>query len=115
MWHCKAGVKNSTSNTWLLDALQHGTRFLDRTHVTRVITGGNNVTGVECQAQESQETTIFKAKRIIVAGRSLRAPSILKNSGLTNAYIGHHLRLQPIIFNFAFYNEAINQNEGPSF
>jgi hypothetical protein len=112
---CKAGIKNSKANTWLLDAMRSGAQFLDRTLVTRVITaqGGKKAIGVECRVHDLQKITTIKAKRVIIACGSLRTPSILTASGLVNPHIGHHLRLQPICFYFGFYNEAINQNEGP--
>lgn len=112
---CKAGIKNSTANTWLLDAMRNGARFLDRTKVTRVLTvnGGREAIGVECCVHDSEQTTIIKAKQIIIACGSLSTPTVLKKTGLRNPHIGRHLRLQPICFSFGFFDEAINQTEGP--
>lgn len=110
---CKAGIKNSTTNTWLLDAMKNGARFLDKTLIARVLIEGKKAIGVECRVHDAQDLTIIKAKRVVVACGSLRTPSVLKASGLANPHIGRHLKLQPICFNFGFYDEAINQNEGP--
>lgn len=115
MYGCKSGIKNSTANTWLLDAMRKGAQFLDRTLVTRVLTTdrGRKATGVECFVHETQQVTTIKAKQVIISCGSLRTPSLLRQSGLSNPNIGRHLRLQPIVFNFGLYNEPINQNNGP--
>lgn len=115
MMGCKSGIKNSTANTWLLDALHHGTRFLDRTLVTRVATNdrGTKAIGVECQVHGAQQPVFIRAKKVIVACGALRTPGLLKASGLSNSNIGKHLRLQPIMFGFGFFDEAIRQMDGP--
>lgn len=115
MYGCKAGIKNSTANTWLLDAMRNGAQFLDRTLVTRVLTTdrGRKAVGVECLVHDTGKVTSIKAKHVIVSCGSLRTPNLLRQSGLSNPNIGRHLRLQPIIFNFGLYNEPINQNDGP--
>ncbi|OAD06970.1 hypothetical protein MUCCIDRAFT_138449 [Mucor lusitanicus CBS 277.49] len=116
MMGCKSGIKNSTANTWLLDALHHGARFLDRTLVTRVVTndrGGTKAIGVECQIHDAQQPVFIRAKKVIVACGALRTPGLLKASGLSNGNIGKHLRLQPIMFGFGFFDEAMRQMDGP--
>ncbi|KAK4511725.1 GTPase activating protein [Mucor velutinosus] len=115
MMGCKSGIKNSTANTWLLDALHHGARFLDRTFVTRVVTNnrGTKAIGVECQIHDAQQPVFIKAKKVIVACGALRTPGLLKSSGLSNSNIGKHLRLQPIMFGFGFFDEAMRQMDGP--
>lgn len=115
MMGCKSGIKNSTANTWLLDALKHGARFLDRTLVTRIITNdrGTKAVGVECQIHDSQQSVVIKAKKVIAACGALRTPGLLKSSGLSNNNIGKHLRLQPIMFGFGFFDENIRQSDGP--
>ncbi|GAA5798790.1 hypothetical protein HPULCUR_004196 [Helicostylum pulchrum] len=115
MMGCKSGIKNSTANTWLLDALKNGARFMDRTTVTRVLRtkGGKTAIGVECCVHDSQQTTTIKAKQVIISCGALNTPTILRNSGLSNPNIGKHLRLQPINFSFGFFDEPINQNKGP--
>jgi hypothetical protein len=115
MFGCKAGIKNSTANTWLLDAMRNGAQFLDRTLVTQVLTTdrGNKAIGIECHVHDSAQVTTIKAKQVIISCGSMRTPNILRRSGLSNPHIGRNLHIQPIIFNFGLYNEPINQNEGP--
>lgn len=115
MFGCKSGIKNSTANTWLLDAMRNGAQFLDRTYVTRVITTKTNkkAIGVECRVHDSEQVTTIKAKHVVIACGAMRTPNLLRRSGLVNPNIGKYLRIQPIIFNFGLYNEVINQNEGP--
>ncbi|KAI7905336.1 uncharacterized protein BX663DRAFT_502483 [Cokeromyces recurvatus] len=112
MMGCKSGIKNSTTNTWLKDALDTGrTKFLDQTRVIRILTSGQKATGVECQLPNQQVIKI-RAKRVIVACGALCTPSLLRASGLRNPNIGRHLRLQPILFTFGVYNETIRQSDG---
>lgn len=113
---CKSGIKNSTANTWLLDALEHGARFLDRTLVTQIVTNDHSkkkAIGVECQIHDSQQCVFIRAKKVVVACGALRTPGLLKASGLSNSNIGKHLRLQPILFGFGFFDENIRQSDGP--
>ncbi|CEP11230.1 hypothetical protein [Parasitella parasitica] len=113
------GIKNSSANTWLLDALHHGARFLDRTLVTRIVTSnavhGIKALGVECEVHDLQQSGVImvKAKKVIVACGALRTPSLLQASGLRNKNIGRHLRLHPILFGLGFFDETIRQNDGP--
>jgi hypothetical protein len=114
MMGCKSGIKNSTANTWLLDALHSGkTRFLDKTLVTRVLTNKNQAIGVECQVHDAHQLVTIAAKTVIVACGALRTPSLLQSSGLCNPHIGKHLKLQPILFGFGFFDETIQQSNGP--
>ncbi|OBZ87132.1 Long-chain-alcohol oxidase FAO4A [Choanephora cucurbitarum] len=113
MYGCRSGIKQSTANTWLQDAHQHGAFFLDRTEVTQVLTDRQKAIGVECIVHDSQKKIVINASRVIVACGALRTPSLLRASGLSNRNIGKHLRLQPIMFGFALFDEEIRQTEGP--
>ncbi|KAI9481001.1 MAG: hypothetical protein EXX96DRAFT_565003 [Benjaminiella poitrasii] len=118
MMGCKAGIKNSTANTWLKDALHTGrAQFLDQTRVIRVLTAGQKAVGVECQLltnnNGNRQTIKIGAKRVIVACGALRTPSLLRASGLRNPNIGRYLHLQPILFTFGVYDEPIRQSDGP--
>ncbi|KAI8355157.1 hypothetical protein BD560DRAFT_407337 [Blakeslea trispora] len=113
MFGCRSGIKQSTANTWLQDAHHHGATFLDRTEVTRVLTDRQRAIGVECVVHGSQKKIVIHASRVIVACGALRTPSLLRASGLSNPNIGKHLRLQPILFGFALFDEEIRQTDGP--
>ncbi|KAL9552813.1 hypothetical protein MBANPS3_003586 [Mucor bainieri] len=116
MMGCKAGIKNSTANTWLMDAWHHGARFLDKTLVTRIVTNNKNnnkAIGVECLVHNVQKPVFIRAKKVIAACGALRTPGLLKASGLSNSNIGKHLRLQPIMFGFGFFDETMRQMDGP--
>ncbi|KAI8981026.1 hypothetical protein BDB01DRAFT_724192 [Pilobolus umbonatus] len=112
MLGCKAGIKQSTVHTWLIDALQNGARFMEKTQVTKVLVKNGKAVGVECIVNNTQKVNI-SAKRVIVCASSLRTPDILKKSGLKNSNIGKHLHLQPLSLNCAIFDEPIRQHEGP--
>lgn len=111
MMGCKHGIKNSTANTWLIDALHDGAHFLDQACVTRILTKGNKAVGVEVQYND--ETFTIPCQKVVVAAGALRTPGILHASGLKNPHIGKHLRLQPILIGLGVYDEPIRQTEGP--
>ena len=113
MYGCQAGIKHSTANTWLLDAMRNGAHFLDETKVTKITTQNNKATGVICYVHGSEYPITIKAKRVVSSCGAMRTPHLLRNSGLKNPNIGKHLKLHPIVFNFGLFDKPVNQTEGP--
>ncbi|KAI9322616.1 GMC oxidoreductase-domain-containing protein [Dichotomocladium elegans] len=108
---CRDGVKNSTTNSWLRDAHDHGARFLDKTLVKRVIVKRGRAVGVEAVVHHKHRVTI-EADQVVVAAGSLQTPGILLRSGLKNKQIGENLRLHPCSIVFGFFDHDINTFEG---
>ncbi|KAG0174948.1 hypothetical protein DFQ30_001848 [Apophysomyces sp. BC1015] len=108
---CKDAIKNGTANTWLRDAERHGAKFLDQTHVRRVMIDKGVAIGVECHVHDQKTVRIY-ADRVVVAGGSLNTPGVLLNSGLKNRHIGRHLRLHPSVLAFGFFDKPVNPSEG---
>jgi hypothetical protein len=109
---CSAGIKNSTTNTWLKDAASHGAKFLDCTQVTRILVKNGKAAGVACKIHGQDIEHQFHANTVVVAGGGLHTPSLLIKSGLKNPNIGSDLRLHLSSIVIAIYDEVINQNEG---
>lgn len=109
---CSAGIKNSTTNTWLKDAAAHGAKFLDSTLVTRILIKNGKAIGVACKIHEQEKTHYFFADKIVVAGGALHTPSLLIKSGLKNPNIGNDLRLHLASIVIGIYDEIINPSEG---
>ncbi|CAO3644663.1 unnamed protein product [Mucor hiemalis] len=108
---CKAGIKNGTMNTWLRDAHQHNTKFLEKTKVVRVLTKKGKAVGVECLVNYERKVNI-KADQVIVSAGSLQSPGVLLRSGLKNKNIGRNLRLHPCSIAFGFFDHDIRTFEG---
>ncbi|KAI8882773.1 long-chain fatty alcohol dehydrogenase [Backusella circina FSU 941] len=108
---CKAGIKNSTTNTWLQDAASHGAKFVDQTKVIKILPQKGQVIGVYCHVRDKFYHRI-QAKRVVVACGSLHTPCLLQHSGLKNRHIGHHLRVHPSSFCTGFFDQEINQSNG---
>ncbi|KAK4511724.1 uncharacterized protein ATC70_007267 [Mucor velutinosus] len=109
---CAAGIKNSTTNTWLKDAASHGARFLDCTRVNGILIRKGKAVGVSCNVHHSQQIHKLFAKRVVVAGGALHTPSLLKRSGLLNPNIGQHLRLHLASICVGIYSQATNPTQG---
>lgn len=109
---CAAGIKNSTTNTWLKDAASHGTRFLDCTRVNGILIRKGKAVGISCNVHHSQQIHKLFAKRVIVAGGALHTPSLLKRSGLSNPNIGQHLRLHLSSICVGIYDQPTNPSQG---
>ncbi|KAG1099107.1 hypothetical protein G6F42_017884 [Rhizopus arrhizus] len=109
---CAAGIKNSTTNTWLKDAASHGAQFLDCTRVNGILIKKGKAVGVSCNIHHSQKIHRLFGKRIVVAGGALHTPSLLKRSGLSNPNIGQHLRLHLSSICVGIYDEATNPSQG---
>jgi hypothetical protein len=108
---CKAGIKNSTTNTWLQDAAKDGAKMIDKTKVVKILTQKGKAVGVQCHVRGSFYHRV-QAKRVVVACGALHTPCLLLESGLKNQHIGHHLRVHPSSFCTGIFDENINPASG---
>ncbi|KAG1043008.1 hypothetical protein G6F43_011766 [Rhizopus delemar] len=108
---CRAGIKNSTMNSWLRDAHQHGAKFLDKTKVKKVLIEKGRAVGVECLMNYERKVRI-KADQVVVSAGSLQSPGVLLRSGLKNKQIGQNLRLHPCTITFGYFDKKIRTFEG---
>eukprot|EP00271_Cylindrocystis_brebissonii_P014607 TRINITY_DN36011_c0_g1_i1.p1 TRINITY_DN36011_c0_g1~~TRINITY_DN36011_c0_g1_i1.p1 ORF type:complete len:699 (+),score=90.63 TRINITY_DN36011_c0_g1_i1:46-2097(+) len=109
---CRSGAKQSTTETWLLDAAKAGARILTGCTVERVLHApkksgqmarenggvrrGRRACGVLVGLNGGAEHLVVEAKTVVVACGSLRTPALLLQSGLRNPAIGRTLRLHPV-------------------
>ncbi|KAI8139041.1 hypothetical protein BJV82DRAFT_695995 [Fennellomyces sp. T-0311] len=109
---CRDGVKNGTINTWLADAHEHGAKLLDQSEVTQVIIQDGKAIGVDCVVHGNSNSIRIYADRVVVSAGSMRTPSLLLNSGLSNRHIGSNLRIHPGTYVFGVFDEPINMHQG---
>ncbi len=79
---CAVGAKNDLATTVIGPLLRQGLRLEVDSVVTRLITEGKRVTGVEVAARESGERTVYRAREVVLAAGALATPHLLLASDL---------------------------------
>ena len=111
------GIKQSTLNTYLKTAFDHGARLLAGTAVSRVTIVNGRTTGAEAEHTLPDGRTVritVRARRVVVAGGAIQTPALLLRSGLKHPHLGRHLHLHPTVVVSARYPQPINSWHGPS-
>jgi choline dehydrogenase-like flavoprotein len=103
---CRSGAKQSTRQTYLVDAMEHGATLVAGADVRRVLMEAGAAVGVEV-ADRAGRVRRFRAPRVIVAAGAIASPALLSRSGLTNPHIGRHLHLHPVAAVVGLYPEAV--------
>ena len=79
---CAVGAKNDLATAVIGPLLKQGLRLETDAVVTRLLTDGRRVTGVEVAARESGERTVYRAREVILAAGALGTPQLLLASEL---------------------------------
>jgi choline dehydrogenase-like flavoprotein len=108
---CRLGAKRSTVRTWLADAQAAGARILMRTRAERAVVRDGAARGVEARTHDGHPVKV-RARAIVVACGALQTPALLRRSGLSNEYLGRHLRLHPVTAVFGVFDEELRPWEG---
>jgi choline dehydrogenase-like flavoprotein len=125
---CGACEKQGPVVSWLPDAARAGAKFMEGFDVRKVlfetVNGKKIAVGVEGIWTSRDENAgvagepltkrkvIIKAKRVIISAGTMQSPLILLRSGLKNRWIGRNLRLHPVSFIGAIYDEEVRPWEG---
>lgn len=107
---CRAGAKQSTARTFLLDAVEQGARIIPRAAVRRVLVEGGRAVGVE--ALVAGRTVTIRAPRVILAAGAIGTPAVLLRSGLGGGQVGRNLHLHPVTAVVGFYEEPVHPWSG---
>ncbi|KAL7751307.1 hypothetical protein RI367_003167 [Sorochytrium milnesiophthora] len=99
---CKAGDKQSSAVTYLVDANEAGAMFIDQCFVNTVTHKKGVVTGVQATVAGKYRLTV-KAPIVVVACGSLYSPALLQRSGLKNRNIGRNLRVHPALCAWGYF------------
>jgi choline dehydrogenase-like flavoprotein len=112
---CTFGAKQSTTKTYLLDAVKKGARIVVKAHVVRVTHANGAVTGAELRVTDENGAVFpitVKARAVVVSAGAIHTPAILKRSGLGNPHIGANLHLHPTTVIFSIFDEPIEAWHG---
>ncbi|KAF9934406.1 hypothetical protein FBU30_002230 [Linnemannia zychae] len=107
---CRFGEKQGTSMTFLVDARDHGAKFMHDAFVDRVLIEKGKAVGV-VGTQKGNKFTI-RASKVVVSSGSIHSPSLLKRSGLKNKNIGRKLFLHPVSYVFGEFDQRIECYKG---
>ena len=105
----QSGSKQSTTKTFLQDAVDAGAEVVVRTAVTRILTESGRAAGVEGAYQDpgtgrGAKVTV-RAPQVVVACGSLESPALLLRSGIGGPAAGENLHLHPCTAFLALYEE----------
>jgi choline dehydrogenase-like flavoprotein len=112
---CRHGAKNSTSRTYLADAVASGARLVSHCEVERILVERGRATGVMARALGADgrsRTVMVRARVVVVACGALHTPALLARSGLSHPQLGQHLHLHPVSAVGAFFPERIEPWSG---
>jgi choline dehydrogenase-like flavoprotein len=109
---CAYGTKQSTTVTYLRDAVDAGASVYARMRVVRVRVERGAVRGVEAVGEDGR-TIAVDAPLVVVAAGALRTPGILARSGVQSAHLGRHLHLHPTTALSAEFDAPVDPWLGP--
>jgi choline dehydrogenase-like flavoprotein len=114
---CRLGAKQSTVQTFLRDAQQHGdTTIIAECSARRVLIAAGRAAGVEAivRTNDGRELDVtVRAPRVVVAAGGIHSPALLLRSGITLSHLGRHLYLHPTTGAAGFYPDVIAPWHGP--
>lgn len=111
---CPRGAKLGGLRVHLASATGNDARIVDRVRVTRLITDGGRVVGVEGNVLIEDPATgmpvlaragdptpaarplVARAPQVVLAAGALRSPAILQASGAHHRAVGRYLRIHPV-------------------
>ena len=116
MFGCRVGGKQSTVNTYIIDAIRSGARVIAPFSVRSVARSNGRATGVEGVLTDSEgrarEVKIV-APRVVLAAGALESPALLMRSGVRSPHLGRHLFLHPTVAVTGLYAHPIEAWKGP--
>ena len=112
---CPTGKKQSTAETWLVDAVKTGKAVILSNCTAEHIFHSPNPNGKKKRKAQGVMATIgngprrifIKANATVVSCGALMTPPLLLNSGLTNPNIGKYLRVHPASSTFGYFPEGV--------
>ncbi|KAG0612420.1 hypothetical protein M758_6G026300 [Ceratodon purpureus] len=112
---CPSGKKQSTAETWLVDAVNTGNAVILSNCTAEHVFHSPNPNGKKKRKAEGLMATIgngpsrifIKANATVVSCGALMTPILLLKSGLTNSNIGKYLRVHPASTTFGYFPEGV--------
>ena len=112
---CQIGAKQSTLQTYLLDAYHRRTRIVVNCKVDRVLIENGRAVGVRATVRQEGMpawTLIVRSRAVVAAAGSIGTPALLQRSGLRSRAIGSGLRLHPGTAVVGVFDEPLQPWQG---
>lgn len=128
---CGSCGKKGPTESWLPDAARNGARFIEGFSCERILfsstpseTGDKVAIGAEgtwtsrdehggvAGERYTRPVRLLARRAVVVASGALGTPHLLQRSDIKNPHLGRHLRLHPISFLGAVYDEDVRPWEG---
>jgi choline dehydrogenase-like flavoprotein len=95
----QSGSKQSTTKTWLRDAVDAGAEILVRTAAERILVEDGRAAGIEATYTDPESgrtaSVTVRAPIVVAACGALESPALLLRSGIGGPAVGDYLRLHP--------------------
>ncbi|CAA7050125.1 unnamed protein product [Microthlaspi erraticum] len=115
---CRAGDKNGTDRTWLVDAVENGAVILTGVKAERFVLVDNEskerkkrCVGVVASSVGGKKFMI-EARVTVSSAGSLLTPPLMLTSGLKNRNIGKNLKLHPVLMTWGYFPEKGSEFSG---
>ncbi|KAI5236772.1 putative long chain fatty alcohol oxidase [Aureobasidium subglaciale] len=127
---CGSCGKKGPTETWLPDAARNGARFIEGFSCSQLLfstarsdcrNGNRKAIGAfgiwsgrkgKDGITRSRRLRIVARRAVVLATGALATPHLLQRSGIRNPHLGEHLKLHPVSFLSAVYDEDIRPWEG---
>jgi choline dehydrogenase-like flavoprotein len=112
VYGCRVGGKQSTANTYLVDAQRSGhTTIVAACQAQQLVFERGRVTGVDALAFDERSGQRFpvrvRARSMVVAAGGIESPALLLRSGITHSQLGRNLYLHPTTAVPGTYHEPV--------
>jgi choline dehydrogenase-like flavoprotein len=115
----QSGAKQSTTRTYLQDAVDRGAEIVTQCWAERVLVEHGRAAGVEATWSDRVDPTrppvrvTVRAPHVVVAAGALESPALLLRSGVGGPATGRYLRLHPCTATIGDYGEDMQAWWGP--
>jgi len=108
----RLNAKSTMSLTMIPKALSSGARLLSNCKVSKLITNGNAVTGIQASVVDNNtsEEIVVNAKYVWVCGGTIQTPLLLLRSGIRHN-IGGNLQIHPMIKVVAEFDQRLDAHD----
>lgn len=113
-WGCQQGCKQTTLETYLQDACDHGARCIVDCRVDRILARDGRAAGVEAVVDDDagRRRLTVEAPVVVLAAGGIESPAVLLRSEIGGPAVGRHLQVHPAYIVGGVYDEPVEAWSG---